>query len=173
MKIYRRCFCLAAVLAACLLAAACANTQAGPEEEEEEASAAVAVLGYAQFPGADLTEGAISISALFLEEDGAAVSGGSVLLSAGQVSADFPLGDGGELRVSGLPRTGDVRLTLVSQDAQELGSMTISFAEGAVIDASTSEDGVGYVTTRADTSVVSLEFTVSGEGLLCALRLTE
>lgn len=171
MKIYRRCFCLAAVLAACLLAAACANTQAGPEEEE--ASAAVAVLGYAQFPGADLTEGAISISALFLEEDGAAVSGGSVLLSAGQVSADFPLGDGGELRVSGLPRTGDVWLTLVSQDAQELGSMTISFAEGAVIDASTSEDGVGYVTTRADTSVVSLEFTVSGEGLLCALRLTE
>ena len=170
MKIYRRCFCLAAVLAACLLAAACANTQAGPEEE---ASAAVAVLGYAQFPGADLTEGAISISALFLEEDGAAVSGGSVLLSAGQVSADFPLGDGGELRVSGLPRTGDVWLTLVSQDAQELGSMTISFAEGAVIDASTSEDGVGYVTTRADTSVVSLEFTVSGEGLLCALRLTE
>ena len=171
MKIYRRCFCLAAVLAACLLAAACTNTQAGPEEEE--ASAAVAVLGYAQFRGADLTEGAISISALFLEEDGAAVSGGSVLLSAGQVSADFPLGDGGELRVSGLPRTGDVRLTLVSQDAQELGSMTISFAEGAVIDASTSEDGVGYVTTRADTSVVSLEFTVSGEGLLCALRLTE
>ena len=170
MKIYRRCFCLAAVLAACLLAAACADTQAGPEEE---ASAAVAVLGYAQFPGADLTEGAISISALFLEEDGAAVSGGSVLLSAGQVSADFPLGDGGELRVSGLPRTGDVRLTLTSGDARELGSMTISFAQGAVIDASTSEDGVGYVTTRADTSVVSLEFTVSGEGLLCALRLTE
>ena len=171
MKIYRRCFCLAAVLAACLLAAACTNTQAGPEEEE--ASAAVAVLGYAQFPGADLTEGAISISALFLEEDGDAISGGAVRLSAGQISADFPLGDGGELRVSGLPRTGDVRLTLVSQDAQELGSMTISFAEGAVIDASTSEDGVGYVTTRADTSVVSLEFTVSGEGLLCALRLTE
>ena len=40
-----------------------------------------------------------------------------------------------------------------------------------MIDASTDETGDGYVTTRADTQAVALQFTVGAAGMQCALRL--
>ena len=51
------------------------------------------------------------------------------------------------------------------------GTQTLHFSTGAVIDASTDETGDGYVTTRADTQAVALQFTVGAAGMQCALRL--
>lgn len=159
--------CLAAVLALCLLAAGCGTARADAGDPED--AVPVTVLDYAAFPDLGGVE-TVSVSAGFLTEDGESLSEGTVRLRVGETGADFPLDSAGELRVSGLPRQGTVELTLLDGGA-ELGSMTIYFSEGAVIDASMDEAGAGYVTTRADTEAVTLTFTLEGGGLRCALRL--
>ena len=52
------------------------------------------------------------------------------------------------------------------------GAMTLSLDQGAVIDATTGENGVGHITVRNDTSEVALIFILTGDGTLqCALWL--
>lgn len=162
---------LAAVLAACLLAAGCAGAKAEQAETPEEQTEIVAA-GYETFPFAAQAEDTLSLSACFLGEDGTAVSGGKACFSQGEDSAVYELDDNGELRLSGLPREGEITLTLYDAESRELGDTTLYFSRGAVIDASSDQDG-GYVTTRGDTEEVALDFTVSGTRLLTALSLSE
>lgn len=115
---------------------------------------------------------ALSVAALFRTEDGEALQGGSAEFSAGGGGARCALDGGGEAGVSGLPRSGEVLLTLFDQRQEVLGAMTLSLSEGAVIDAATGEDGVGHITIRKDTSEVALLFILTEDGALrCTLWL--
>ena len=44
--------------------------------------------------------------------------------------------------------------------------MTLFFDQGAVIDATTGQDGVGHITVRNDTSEVALIFILTEDGTL-------
>lgn len=160
---------LAAALAACLLLAGCeeAEPSAG-----EEAGIPVTALDYEPFPELELPGGEVAVSARFRSESGTALSGGEASLTVSDTRASFSLDETGEIRVSGLPREGTVDLTLYDGRDREKGHTTIHFSTGAVIDASTDDEtGDGYVTTRADTEAVALQFTLGASGLRCALRL--
>ena len=159
---------LAAVLLVCLLLAGCGEAEASAEEA---AGIPAAVLEYEPFSELDPSGETVAISACFRNEHGGTISEGEVSLAAEAARASFSLDGTGEIRVSGLPREGTVDLTLRGGDGREQGHTTLHFSLGAVIDASTDEDGDGYVTTRADTEAVALQFTVGEEGLRCALRL--
>jgi len=127
--------------------------------------------------GAALPEGhagQVVIAASFLLEDGAVLRGGAVRFSDGESGADYPLDENGEVRASGLPRAGELSLTVLDQREQARGGMMLSLSEGAVIDATTDESGVGYITLRADTEEVALLFVLNNDGsLFCSLRLIE
>lgn len=74
--------------------------------------------------------------------------------------------------VSGLPRSGKLLLTLFDPQQEVQGAMTLSFDRGAVIDAITSQDGVGHIIVRNDTSEVALIFILTKDGTLqCTLWL--
>ena len=74
--------------------------------------------------------------------------------------------------VSGLPRSGELLLTLFDPQQEVQGVMTLSFDQGAVIDATTGQDGVGHITVRNDTSEVALIFILTEDGTLqCTLWL--
>ena len=125
-------------------------------------------------PAARSPEGsdALSVAALFRTEDGEALQGGAAEFSAGEGGGRCALDGGGEAGVSGLPRSGEVLLTLFDQRQEVRGAMTLSLSEGAVIDAATGEDGVGHITIRKDTSEVALLFILTEDGTLrCTLWL--
>lgn len=122
---------------------------------------------------AETAENELTIAASFLREDGSALCGSTACFSFIEGSVDRPLDDNGELKISGLPRSGDLTLIVLDRQEQEQGAMALSVSEGAVIDAATDEDGVGHITLRRDTEEVALLFTLRDDGsLLCALRLT-
>ena len=160
---------LAAALAACLLLGGCeeADVPAGGET----AGIPVTALEYEAFPEQELSGDSVAVTARFLSKSGEAFSGGEAKLTVEEVCASFPLDETGEIRVSGLPRDGTVDLTFCGGLDREEGHTTLHFSTGAVIDASTDEAGDSYVTTRADTEAVALQFTVSEGILRCALRL--
>lgn len=115
---------------------------------------------------------ALSVAALFRTEDGESLQGGAVF-SAGEDGGRCALDSGGEASISGLPRNGEVLLTLFDQQQEVRSAMTLSLSEGAVIDATTGEDGVGHITIRRDTSEVALLFVLAEDGVLrCTLWLT-
>lgn len=115
----------------------------------------------------------ITVIAGFSREDGRSLTENTVRFSSGEEGTDHPLNENGELRISGLPRQGDLLLSVFDDQGQTLGAMTLSFSEGAVIDATTGEDGVGYITLRDDTDVVALFFLMAEDGSLqCRLWLT-
>ena len=119
------------------------------------------------------TESEIAIAASFTEEDGSALCGGSVRFVFDENSIEHTLGDDGIFTVSGLPRVGDLKLTVLDQQERTQGSMKLSFSEGAVIDATTDDSGIGHISLRRDTNDVALVFILKNDGsLLCALRLT-
>lgn len=114
----------------------------------------------------------LSVAARFRTEDGEALPGGAAEFSAGEGGGRCALDGGGEASVSGLPRSGEVLLTLFDQRQEVRGAMTLSLSEGGVIDATTGEDGVGHITIRRDTSEVALLFVLTEDGALrCTLWL--
>lgn len=115
----------------------------------------------------------LTLVADFLRADGIARDGNVVRLSVGGDGADYPLDGSGKLQMTGLPRSGDLLLTVYDPRGQAVGSMTLSLSEGAVIDATTGGDGVGYITLRRDTDVIALSFSLLEDGSLqCGLWLT-
>lgn len=122
----------------------------------------------------DASEKEIAIAASFSQEDGIALCGSTVRFSFGESCTDRALDDNGELRISGLPRVGELLLTVLDQQEQVRGDMTLSLSEGAVIDATTDERGIGHVTLREDTEEVTLIFVLKNDGsLLCSLQLIQ
>jgi len=116
----------------------------------------------------------VAIAASFSQEDGIALCDSTVRFSYGESRTDYPLDDKGELRASGLPRAGDLSLTVLDHQEQVRGGMTLSLSEGAVIDATTDAGGVGHITLRKDTDEVKLLFVLKDDGsLLCSLQLTQ
>ena len=78
----------------------------------------------------------------------------------------------GELRVSGLPRKMTLEVTVLDKESGPLGTITISFSEGTVIDASTDQEGAGYVVVKEDTEAVDLLFVLCDDGSIqCDLDL--
>ena len=158
----------AAILAAGLLLSGCEEVQTPPAEESNDA---VTVLEYDSFPGPDFPGGEVAVSACFQNDDGSSISSGETCLTVDEIQASFLLNEQGEIHVSGLPRDGIVELCLYDGDGLEIGHTTLHFSVGAVIDASSGEDGASYVTTQADTEAVALLFRVSGTGIQCMLHL--
>ena len=146
---------------------------AGKVEEETAAPAPSlsqeAQARYAPFPGG--TEAGLDLTARFCTEEGGTLSG-TALLSAGAVESPFPLDEGGQVWVSGLPREGVLGVCLLDENQEELGCAGVTFTTGEVIDASADQEGAGYVTLREDTQALSLVFVADGQGhLWCALLL--
>lgn len=139
-----------AMLLLLLLLSGCAHVDAAPPEEGNE----------------------LSVEALFQTEDGDALHGSAACFST-QTSENYcQLGSDGTVSVTGLPRDGELLLTLLDQRQEVQAAMTLSFDQGAVIDAMTGEDGVGHITVREDTGEVALLFVLTGNGTLqCTLWL--
>lgn len=117
-------------------------------------------------------EDSLSLSALFRTETGAPLEGCAAQFSAGETGGRCPLDDRGEVTISGLPRSGELHLTLLDRQESVQGAMVLAFSEGAVTDAATGEDGVGHITVRRDTREVALTFLLAEDGALrCVLRL--
>lgn len=130
--------------------------------------------GAAPQEDADTSENEITIAASFRQENGIALCDSTVRLSFGESTLEHSLDDNGELRLSGLPRIGDWMLTVLDPQEQVQGGMTIFLSEGAIIDATTSESGIGYITLRGDTDEVALFFLLRNDGsLICSLQLTQ
>lgn len=116
----------------------------------------------------------LSVAASFHCEDGTSLRGGNVRLVYGEVSTEHPLDDAGQTSIAGLPRAGELLLTVLDRQEQRQGTMTLAFSEGAVIDAVTDENGVGHITARQDTNEIALLFILRDDGsLLCTLRLSQ
>jgi len=119
-------------------------------------------------------ENSVTVTASFRQEDGTALCDCTIRISSENQSVDRTLDRNGETKVSGLPRTGSVALTVLDQREQPQGAMSLSFTEGAVIDAVTDDSGNGHVTLKKDTEEVALAFLLKSDGTLqCALRLEE
>lgn len=115
----------------------------------------------------------LAVTAAFEREDKSPLSGDTVRLSHGGDSSDYQLDAEGTLRASGLPRSGEMQLTLLDQREDVQGAMTLSFDQGAVMDAATDQDGVGHITVRSGADEVSLVFTLDESGALqCGLWLS-
>jgi len=131
-------------------------------------------VGTAQVETADVSEDELVIKASFTQEDGIALRDSTICFSFGESTLECALDDHGELNVSGLPRVGNLMLTVLDPQEQVQGGMTIFLSEGAIIDATTSESGIGYITLRGDTDKVALFFLLRNDGsLLCSLQLTQ
>ncbi len=128
----------------------------------------------APVPEEPASEDKVAIAASFSLEDGIALGGSTVRFSYGESRADYSLDENGEVRASGLPRAGDLFLTVLDQQEHVQGNMTLSLSEGAVIDATTDAGGVGHIKLRKDTDEVKLLFVLKDDGsLLCSLRLIQ
>lgn len=119
-------------------------------------------------------EGGVDITACFRREGGDGLLEGAVRLTAGGEQARYPLEGGGELALTGLPRNGEVELAVLDPQDQILGTVLLSIAEGAVIDAATDETGSVHITLKEDTAEIALLFVLQSDGALsCALQLTQ
>lgn len=117
-------------------------------------------------------EDELSISALFQTESGDALRGGAACFSTDTTSERCQVDGEGVASVSGLPRSGELLLTLLDPYEKVQGAMTLSLSQGAVIDATTAGNGVGHITVRGDTREVALIFILSKDGTLqCTLWL--
>ena len=116
----------------------------------------------------------LALSAGFQGTDGQALSLGSALLQVGETDVQYPLDQWGRADFSGLPREGELWLSLLDREDREVGRAPLLISTGEVIDASSDREGVGYVTVREDTPRVELVFILTGEGhLICALQLED
>ena len=116
----------------------------------------------------------LTLMAGFSKEDGIALGDNTVRLSSGENGMDYPLDESGRLQITGLPRHGDLILTVLDPQGQVIGRMALTISEGAVIDATTSEDGTGHITLRRDTEIIAISFSLLDDGSLqCSLWLTQ
>jgi len=123
---------------------------------------------------ARLGEKSVTVAASFRQEDGTALRNSTIRISSGEQSEERTLDADGETKVSGLARNGSFALTVLDQQEQPRGAMSLTFTEGAVIDATTDESGNGRVTLKRDTEEIALTFLLRSDGTLqCALRLDE
>ena len=140
------------VLLSLLLLSGCAGTGAAPPAE----------------PG----EEELSVAALFQTESGDALQGSAVCFTTETGSDYCQVDHDGTASITGLPRNGELLLTLFDPQQEAQGTMTLFIGQGAVIDAATGEDGVGHITIRSDTDEVALLFVLREDGVLtCALWL--
>lgn len=117
--------------------------------------------------------GKVTWSASFYREGGEPLVDGEVRFSVGETVADYTLDEYGSLTVSGLPKNGTMTVSLLNARRQEVGCAEISIAQGAVIDASVDEEGVGHITLREESTEIALIFTLAEDGALrCALNLS-
>ncbi len=143
---------------ACLLSTLCSCTDAPAESP----------------PPAQTDGPGVTVAASFRQEDGTALSGSTIRISSEEKNEERTLDADGEARISGLARDGSIALTVLDSQEQSRGAMSLTFTEGAVIDAATDESGNGHVILRKDTAEIALEFLLKGDGTLqCALRLEE
>lgn len=143
---------------ACLLSILCSCTGAPAESP----------------PPAQTDETGVTVAASFRQEDGTPLSGGTVHISSKTENVGHTLDRDGQARLSGLPRSGTFALTVFDRQEKTHGTMSLSFTEGAVIDAVTDESGSGHVTLRKDTDEIALVFSLKRDGTIrCALRLEE
>lgn len=118
-------------------------------------------------------ESKITIAASFHWEVGNSLGDGSVRLSAGGESADYPMG-GGEAELSSLPRQGSAALTLLDSQGAVLATVRLSISQGAVIDAAADENDCAHITLREDTDRVAVAFVLKPDGAVsCALQLAQ
>ena len=118
--------------------------------------------GIGAAPPAEADKEELSVAALFQTENGDALHGSAVCFSTETASDYCQVDNGGTARISGLPRSGELLLTLFDPQQEVQGSMTLFFDQGAVIDATTSED----------TGEVALLFVLTENGALqCTLWL--
>lgn len=116
----------------------------------------------------------LTLMAGFSREDGVALDDNTIHLSSGEGGKDYLLDESGKLQATGLPRHGELFLTVLDPQGQAVGAMTLSISEGAVIDATTSEDGIGHITLRKDTDIIAISFFFLDDGSLqCGLWLTQ
>ena len=114
----------------------------------------------------------LSIAAVFQTESGNALHGSASYFSTETSSDHYQVDSDGTASIPGLPRNGELLLTLFDQRQEVQGTIMLSFSEGAVIDAMTDEEGVGHITVRNDTSEVALMFVLTEDGTLrCTLWL--
>lgn len=130
--------------------------------------------GIGAAPPAEADEEELSVAALFQTERGDTLHGSAVCFST-ETSRDYcQVNHDGTASISGLPRSGELLLTLFDSQQEVQGAMTLFFDQGAVIDATTGEDGVGYITVREDTGEVALLFVLTENGALqCTLWLAK
>ena len=125
-------------------------------------------------PPAEAGGEALSVAALFQTESGDALQGSAVCFTTETGSDYCQVDHDGTASITGLPRRGELLLTLFDPHQEVQGAMTLIFDQGAVIDATTSEDGVGYITVREDTGEVALLFVLAENGALqCTLWLAK
>ncbi len=128
--------------------------------------------GIGAAPPAEAGREELSVAALFQTESGDTLHGSAVRLSTETGSDYCQVRHDGTASISGLPRSGELLLTLFDPQREVQGAMTLFLDQGAVIDATTSEDGVGYITIREDTGEVALLFVLTESGALqCTLWL--
>lgn len=143
------------VLLLSLLLSGCAGAGAAPPAETGETG-----------------EKELSVAALFQTESGDTLYGSAACFSTEASSDCCQVDNDGTASVSGLPRSGELLLTLLDPQQEVQGAMTLSFDQGAVIDATTGEDGIGHITVREDTNEVALLFVLTEDGTLrCTLWL--
>ena len=119
-------------------------------------------------------ENTLTIMAELSWSEGPPLRCDTVRLSFGDAGANYRLGAAEAFQISGLPRSGEVLLSVLDQQKRPLGTMTLSLSEGAVIDAVTGEDGIGHIMLRKDTEVLPLSFSLTGSGSIrCGLWLTK
>lgn len=123
-------------------------------------------------PPAKTEEDELSITALFQTESGNTLNGSEACFTTETDSEYCQVDSEGVASVSGLPRSGELLLTLFDPQQEVQGAMTLSFGQGSVIDATTGENGVGHITVRNDTREVALIFILTEDGTLqCTLWL--
>lgn len=111
----------------------------------------------------------VTVTARLQREDNTPLAGETVQISIGGSDTDYTLDENGALQVPDVPVAEGFTLSL-AQGA----SIPVTFSTGAVIDAATGSDGVGYVTLKAFTKEVALCFTLGEDGALsCALQLSQ
>ncbi len=114
----------------------------------------------------------IAITAAFKYEDGTALASGSIRFSDSENSADYQLDEKGELKISGLPREGELTVTVLDQQAQPQETITLTLSQGSIIDVVSDGNGTGHVTLKENTEEVALDFTLCDDGSLqCGLQL--
>lgn len=131
-------------------------------------------VGMGAAPSEQTDTDGLCLAALFQTESGDVLHDSAVCFATQAASDCYQVNREGKVTISGLPRNGELLLTLFDRQEEIQGTMTLFFDQGAVIDAMTDEDGVGHITVRDDTSEMALIFILTEDNTLrCKLWLTK